>query len=348
MDAPHSMVHVLCALILSAAAGLAQVDLSGIRQAGQENTERARQYKRDSNSSASALTAPEFAKVEAHAANTRGLEVYEKGGWEAAYPHFEEAWRLEPTNETYRKNFEQARTARLNAQIDAATQKGLTAWNNAQWAEAEVAFQTAVNLDPESETLRRNLLLAREKAAQDKAAQANRQRASASVATMQVTVNRHLTELATRVDFDRTQQSGAPEPTPKFLRLSEAGGPVDEHRSFFSDPLVVDARNLPSRLPLDLQRAIAGAYANGPLELRLRVEKGFLAVIDHDWNLAAAVFREALDRDPGNPGLQQFFTLAQEAAAESGTSNRKETLLERLRQHFAPPKPPSQSAAGRG
>lgn len=83
-----------------------------------------------------------------------------------------------------------------------------------------------------------------------------------------------------------------------------------------TDPSVVDATGVPSGLPKGVENAIANAYASAPPGVSDRVRRGFLAVGHLDWNLATALFRDALNRDPGNANLKRFVALT-EAAQQS-------------------------------
>lgn len=76
------------------------------------------------------------------------------------------------------------------------------------------------------------------------------------------------------------------------------------------DSRVVNVQNLPSGLTKGLDAAIAGAYADAPPGVSDRVRKGFQAVMARDWKLAKAWFEDALNRDPGNPGLKRLIVLA--------------------------------------
>lgn len=77
-----------------------------------------------------------------------------------------------------------------------------------------------------------------------------------------------------------------------------------------TDTSVVDARNVPSGLDKATENAIAKAYPNAPPGVSDRVRKGFQAVMERDWKVAKAWFEDALNRDPGNPGLQRLVALA--------------------------------------
>ncbi len=76
------------------------------------------------------------------------------------------------------------------------------------------------------------------------------------------------------------------------------------------DPMVVDARNVPSGLPKAVDNAIAAAYLGAPVGVTDRVRKGFQAVMNQDWEVAKAWFQDALNRDPNNAGLKRLVDLA--------------------------------------
>ena len=76
-----------------------------------------------------------------------------------------------------------------------------------------------------------------------------------------------------------------------------------------ADASVVDAQSVPSGLPKALDSAIASAYADAPPGVSDRVRKGFQAVMVRDWKVAKAWFEDALNRDPGNPGLKRLVAL---------------------------------------
>ena len=75
------------------------------------------------------------------------------------------------------------------------------------------------------------------------------------------------------------------------------------------DPMVVDARNVPSGLPKGLDSAIANAYPSAPPGVSDRVRKGFQAVMENDWKVAKAWFQDALKLDPTNVGLKRLAAL---------------------------------------
>jgi tetratricopeptide (TPR) repeat protein len=67
---------------------------------------------------------------------------------------------------------------------------------------------------------------------------------------------------------------------------------------------VVDARDVPSGLPKSIDDAIPHTPTGE------RVRKGFQAVADSDWLVAKAWFEDALNHEPGNPGLKRLVELA--------------------------------------
>ncbi len=75
------------------------------------------------------------------------------------------------------------------------------------------------------------------------------------------------------------------------------------------DPMVVDARKVPSGLPKSVENAIAAAYSSAPPGVSDRVRKGFQAVMTRDWKVAKAWFQDALNRDPNNAGLKSLIAL---------------------------------------
>lgn len=71
------------------------------------------------------------------------------------------------------------------------------------------------------------------------------------------------------------------------------------------DPMVVDARNVPTGLPKSVEAEIPNTPAGN------RVRKGFQAVMDHDWQVALAWFKDALNHEPDNAGIMRLIDLAE-------------------------------------
>lgn len=72
-----------------------------------------------------------------------------------------------------------------------------------------------------------------------------------------------------------------------------------------TDPMVVDARNVPTGLPKSVDEAIPHTPAGD------RVRKGFQAIVAHDWKVALAWFQDALNHEPDSPGIKRLVDLAQ-------------------------------------
>jgi hypothetical protein len=76
-----------------------------------------------------------------------------------------------------------------------------------------------------------------------------------------------------------------------------------------NDPMVVDARNVPSGLAKDVERSIDHVYKDSPLGVSARVKKAFQSVQVKDWVVAKVWFQEALKLDPNDKKLQTFIEL---------------------------------------
>jgi tetratricopeptide (TPR) repeat protein len=72
-----------------------------------------------------------------------------------------------------------------------------------------------------------------------------------------------------------------------------------------TDPSVVDARNVWSGLPASIEAEIPHTPAGD------RIHKGFVVLKDKDWPAAHGWFLDALNHDPGNPGIQRLIDLAE-------------------------------------
>jgi len=121
------------------------------------------------------------------------------------------------------------------------------------------------------------------------------------------------TGTATPNDFGLKGSSGS-----TTLRGSDSSGtelrgnrPNDGLRgaSPSNDPMVVDARNVPSSLPKSLDAAIARTYIDAPPGVPERIRKGFQAADTKDWKVAKAWFQDALNHDPTNIGIKRLVAL---------------------------------------
>lgn len=92
----------------------------------------------------------------------------------------------------------------------------------------------------------------------------------------------------------------------EFAQLAvEIDTAVDRNAVKITDTMVVDARNVPSGLPKSVDDAIPHTPSGE------RVRKGFEAIQDGDWLVALAWFKDARNKEPGNPGLGRLVDLAQ-------------------------------------
>jgi hypothetical protein len=82
-----------------------------------------------------------------------------------------------------------------------------------------------------------------------------------------------------------------------------------------TDPMVVDARHVPTSLPKSVEAEIPSTPAGD------RVRKGFEAIQDHDWNVARAWFQDALNHDPGNAGIARLVDLADYTLKREGRTH---------------------------
>lgn len=72
-----------------------------------------------------------------------------------------------------------------------------------------------------------------------------------------------------------------------------------------TDPMVVDARHVPTGLPKSVESEIPDTPAGN------RVRKGFESIMQGDWNAAHAWFQDALNHDQGNAGIRRLIELAE-------------------------------------
>ncbi len=95
-----------------------------------------------------------------------------------------------------------------------------------------------------------------------------------------------------------------------------------------TDPMVVDARNVPSGLPKSVEDQIPKTEAG------IRVRRGFEAIMAHDWYLAGVFFKDALNHEPGEAGLKRLVDLAeytlQKRTDDKAQIKAKTATLERI------------------
>jgi hypothetical protein len=108
--------------------------------------------------------------------------------------------------------------------------------------------------------------------------------------------------------FDSSTKSAFP--ANELKGLEPVAKPVSPQPFIITDAMVVDARNVPTGLPKNVEDSIPPTPAGD------RVRKGFQAVLtvnwqQHDWKVALAWFQDALNHDPGNSGIKELVDLAQ-------------------------------------
>jgi tetratricopeptide (TPR) repeat protein len=219
--------------------------------------------------------------------------------------------------------FESGPSAAEQAQQQAIEQnnQGVQAYNKGDWATAISLFQQALQKSPDDPVFRKNLanaqanlaaLQTRERAEQDAMERQRQNQAAAnnmqqSIQNFAQTLN--AAPVSGGLDFDGRTSGSAPGGGSGGLDFTAAiAMPSPALPS--GDPMLVDARNVPSGLPKPLENAIAGAYQNAPPGVGDRVRKGFQAVMDRDWKVAKAWFEDAVSHDPGNARLKRLVALA--------------------------------------
>jgi tetratricopeptide (TPR) repeat protein len=163
-----------------------------------------------------------------------------------------------------------------NAAID--NHKGVEAEQRGDYAAELDYFQKANALFP-SDIYRKNIAIAKQEIA-------GQHQQQATGAIIQETVQNFAQNLSS--------SSGTPSDN------ANKGSSLD-----FTDPNVVDATNRPTGLPKDVENSIPATPAGD------RVRKGLQAIQAHDWKVALAWFQDALNKQPGDPGLERLVDLAQ-------------------------------------
>lgn len=210
---------------------------------------------------------------------------------------------------------------RRRSEALAANDKAIALQEQGEYAKAVMAYQEAADKAPDDEIIRENLAnaktllvrqLAREQAARDSAEAKRRDKAAAD--NMQQSIQDFAKTLKAApssggLDFDGINPSGATSGAKvdgldftTVLPKQPVCGPL-------SDPMVVNACNVPSGLPQGVERAIAGAYKDAPPGVTERVSKGFQSVMTRDWKVAKAWFEDALNHDPTNLGIKRLAAL---------------------------------------
>ena len=203
-----------------------------------------------------------------------------------------------------------ARQRQTLTEATAANEQGVQFYKNSDWAKAVAAFQEAADKNPNETVIKQNLANAQANLRNQQAEILAKQQAKESAARMHKSIENLAESLTVApttsggLDFDggnapaaRGGGSGGLDFT---AAIATPSSPLE-----FGDPKVVDTRNVPSGLPKSVEATIPHTPAGD------RVRKGFQAIADHDWKVALAWFQDALNKEPGDPGLQRLVDLAQ-------------------------------------
>lgn len=98
-------------------------------------------------------------------------------------------------------------------------------------------------------------------------------------------------------------------------------------------------------LPRAVEDAIAGAYRDAGPEVIDRVRRGYQSVQANDWKLAAAWFKDALNRAPNNVGLKRLVELAE--APPQASAPKLQLPADGDVQFLFPGEPPSSASTMR-
>jgi len=209
-----------------------------------------------------------------------------------------------------------AAAAQRQREADAIAEnnQGLDAWNKEDLATAIDDFQKAIQNNPNNQTFRDNLVAVTERR-DNKIAVNKMQQIIQSFAQ---NLN-NSTVPSSGLDFDGNNSGINPNRggngngldfisadsavSPKPLIVTANPQPKPELE--FGDPMIVDARNVPSGLPKSVDAAIPRTPAGDGMR------KGYEAIQDGDWKVALAWFQDALNKEPGDPDLQRLVDLSQ-------------------------------------
>ena len=202
---------------------------------------------------------------------------------------------------------------------------GVQAYKRGDWAAAIAYFKKSLQNNPNDPTYRQNLInaetnmanqQAREKAEREERERLRQNKVVAdnmqqSIQNFAQTLN--ASPMSGGLDFDGRASGTAPDTgTSGGLDFTASESPS-------GDPMVVDARNVPSGLPKGLDNAIANVYSSATPGVSDRVSKGFQAVMERDWKAAKAWFQEALKGDPTNAGLKRLVALTDYSQQMNGS-----------------------------
>jgi hypothetical protein len=188
----------------------------------------------------------------------------------------------------------------------ALNQRGVDAFTGGDYQNARDLFQEALDKLPNNTTIRENL----KKAIDQLAAQAalKKQKQDADFNRTKQEALGQLKGISNGDDLD-SGLKGIGSADPGLKDAPDSGG-LKTLSDINTDPMVVDARGVPTGLPKSVDDAIVAGYASAPPGVSDRVRKAFQAIAAHDWKVARAWFQDALIHDPTNIGLKRMVDLA--------------------------------------
>lgn len=235
----------------------------------------------------------------------------------------QEPSREEQDRQQRLRDEEEARARRLREAL-VANEAGVEACKVLDWTKAVALFQVATEKNPDDVTMRGNLAYAQKQLSieqKDKAAGANLQ---GGLKEFSKSLGQGASSTA-GPDFDQRDSGNSGNgsgldfvlpPSPSSSPSKSPSGKAKAKTAPHGDPMVVDARNVPSGLPKAMDEAIADVYRDAPAAVSDRVRKGFQAVMERDWKVAKAWFADALQRDPSNAGLKRLVAISDSASAK--------------------------------
>lgn len=203
--------------------------------------------------------------------------------------------------------------------------RAIKLFETGDWAGAIPMLEQALAKFPDDPIIQKNLTYARERLTQ---AQAERARIQAQERDLALARNiqggiqnfaqtLNAAPSSGGLDFDGRAATG-PSGTEglDFAAVLPTPVPVQPGCGPSRDSRVVDACNVPSGLPRDVEDAISGGYANTPPGVSDRVRKGAQAVMTKDWAVAKAWFQDALRLDPNNAALKRLVEITEYSSPE--------------------------------
>ncbi len=233
-------------------------------------------------------------------------------------------------------------------QAYALNEQGVNAYASLDFAGAANYFQQALDKSPNDAVIRDNLQKANLAVETKRASEARREELARSLDRLAEAVrDPKVVENSSELAFIGSGNSN-PNGKSDELQFMPARPSTT---GVSSDPNVVDARNIPSRLPKSVDDTLARVFRDLSPDAMLRLRIGWEAVMVRDWKVADALFEDALNHDPTNPQLNQFLksfrTAMQnppappspklEAEARAAVNSSKED--EELKQWWVPTRP---------